>query len=563
VTGDRVIPLTAALKSGFFLFWLGVVAASGLWFFVLPGRTGKLVALVGAIVAVLIVLAAVTPSSGREYVRRAWPAVLESPQGAALLLVPFLLPVYSMWSSPQIAFWRLDGRGWLLLAWLAVSGVLAFLRHWDRRTAHGPRDGGPPALAVSLFLLWTSVFWLTVVWDLGVGRFVMEVDRGRNGPVGCQADPLATTFATWETRPARDHLFVAWRSPQSFDAGRPYAHQVQPYLLSMYGWTAAVRFVAGVPLYVATNTTPFLSLFVLLAAATTLLARSGLLVAHPGPVASATLFLAYGFLITTWRFWEDSLRYSSDHPLLAAVLVFVFAFLLAPVRPALAMASAAAFAALSPIFTPMLVAAVLCAFGESAGVPRDVLARNRTVLRLSCVALAVAVVSYTTPWVLIRWRGYSPQASSFLFRSGLDGDTRYFTSIIQAIVAPCSAACCGGRPIADLLFPAFLPLAVFGLLWAMSDRRGFRLSVGRQLMFLCTPYLVSAVLFPQSVSIHPYLSDHLLLIPIVLTGVMSALTEPVQSRLNGVGLLAFLIFMAGLVMSNLTSLAQGLVRMLP
>jgi hypothetical protein len=77
------------------------------------------------------------------------------------------------------------------------------------------------------------------------------------------------------------------------------------------------------------------------------------------------------------------------------------------------------------------------------------------------------------------------------------------------------------------------------------------------------PYLISAVLFPQSVSIHPYLSDHLLLIPIVLTGVMSALTEPVQGRPQGVGFLAFLIVMAGLVMSNLISLAQGLVRMLP
>jgi hypothetical protein len=44
---------------------------------------------------------------------------------------------------------------------------------------------------------------------------------------------------------------------------------------------------------------------------------------------------------------------------------------------------------------------------------------------------------------------------------------------------------------------------------------------------------------------------------------MSALTEPVQGRPQGVGFLAFLIVMAGLVMSNLISLAQGLVRMLP
>ncbi len=550
------------MTNSFFLFWVGVLCANLVWFFVLPGRTGKLVALTGTIVAALVVLAAVAPWSRRENVRRVWPAALDRPQHAAMLLVPFLLPGCSLWFSPTIAFWRLDGRGWLLLAWLAAASILVCLRRWEPGTASRSRDAASLPLAVSLLLLWTSAFWLTVVSDLGVGRFVTQVNRV--GRMGCQYDPLATTFAIWQTHPASEHLYLAWRTPQSFDIAEPYAHHAHPYLFAMYGWTAAVRLVAHVPLYVATNTTPFLSMFVLLVASTILLARSGLLSERLEPVALATLFLGYGFLITTWRFWDDFYRYTSDnpYPLLAAVFIFVFAFLLAPMRPALATLSATLFVALSPIHTPMLIASALCAFGERGATPHDFLTRNRTVIRLLGVALIVGVVIYATPWLLVRWKGYSPQGSSFVFRSGLDGDTRYFTSIVQAMVAPCAVPCCGGRTISELLLPAFLPLGVSGL-WAVLDRSRFRLSFGRQLMFLCAPYLVSVVFFPQSVSIHPYLYDHLLLIPVVLTGVMAGLTEPVQSRLRGVGLLAFLLFTAALIMSNLISIAQGLARMPP
>lgn len=552
----------ATMTASFFLFWGAVLGVNLAWLFVLPGRSGRLVALTGTIVALVVVAAAVGPSSGRDYVRRGWPPALDRPQHATVSLVPFLLPAWSLWFSPTIAFWRLDGRGWLLLAWLAVTGILVGLQRWQPDGASRSRASASLPFAVSLLLLWTSAFWLTVVSDLGVGRFVIEVNR--IGRTGCQYDPLATTFATWETIPASRHLFLAWRTPRSFGLGQPYAHHSHPYLVAMYGWTAAVRLAGRVPLYVATNTTPLLSILILLAAGTTLLARAGLLKERPGPVVLATLFLGYGFLITTWRLWDDFYRYTSDNPysLLAAVFVFVFAYLLAPMRPALATLSAMVFVAISPIYTPMLVVTVLCAFGERGATLDDVLTRNRTLIRLVGVALIVGVVIYATPWLLIGWKGYSPQSSSFVFRSGLDGDTRYFTGLLQAIVAPCAARCCGGRTISELMLPAFLPLGVFGL-WATLGRRELGLSFGRQLMFLCAPYLISVVLFPQSVSIHPYLYDHFLLIPIVLTGLMAALTAPVQNGLRGVGLLACLLFAAALIMSNLISIAQGLARMPP
>jgi len=62
--------------------------------------------------------------------------------------------------------------------------------------------------------------------------------------------------------------------------------------------------------------------------------------------------------------------------------------------------------------------------------------------------------------------------------------------------------------------------------------------------------------FPQSVSIHPYLYDHLILAPAVVLGGWCMLSEPVQRYVRGGGLLVFLMAAAGLLMSNLLALAQ-------
>lgn len=81
------------------------------------------------------------------------------------------------------------------------------------------------------------------------------------------------------------------------------------------------------------------------------------------------------------------------------------------------------------------------------------------------------------------------------------------------------------------------------------------------LMFLLTPYLMSVIFFPQSVSIHPYLYDHLFLVPVVVTGTSMMFAQGVRDRLRGPLLLAFILFMAGVIMSNLIAIAQGLAHM--
>lgn len=526
--------------------WGAVLALNLAWIALLPGTSGKIVAVAGALTAAV------------------WLFVgdrIASPPGrpvAAAIVIPFLLPVLSFVAAPRLGFWVLNGRSWLIVAWLCAAVAVSRL---DARARTGASSGEPVATpAALLVVLWSAAFWVALVCDLGVARFVVETNR--TAYQSCQSDPFSTIFQIWETEPARDHLFLGWKTLESFQGGIPYANHVHPYLLTMYGWSRAVRAATGLPQYAASNTIPLFYLAVLVAAVTTLLARLGLLRHRSTLLGLSTLFLGYGVIVTAWRFWNDLYRYNSDNPfpLLAGVFILLYAFMLDPVRPVAASVSAGVFVALSPTHAPMAVVAVMGLFGQSAPTLREFVGRNRAPLVVSATALVMGAAAYLPPWLLSVWRGYVPVGSSVLFRSGLDGDTQYFSNMVQSVVAPCPLVCCWGRSWVDLAYPALLPLVVFA---PLARRAAPPLRIGHLLLFLCTPYLVNVILFPQSVSIHPYLYDHFLLIPAIVTGTVAMLTPQVEGRLRGAALLGFLLFCGWILMSNLTGIAQALSAMPP
>jgi hypothetical protein len=522
---------------------------------ILPSASGRIVGAVGAAIPAALVFAVAAFPNVRNRLLASPPAVLQHRAAIIGVIVPFLLPSFFLYAAPVLAFWRFDGRAALLVAWLVAITLAITLEHWrggtpDRRTA---------MCLLGLFILFSAGLWLTVVMDSGIASFMVSIDR--RGPRGCQADPFTTMITLWESNPPSEHLFLGWRSQENFDRRIAYPNHVHPYLFTMYGWIAAARYMAGLTLWGATNTSILLPVLVLIAAFGTLLARSGLLWDRTSPTGLVTLFAAIGILVTTWRLWIDLVRFNSDnpYPLLAAVFILVYALLLPPMRTWAAALASALFVALSPVHTPMLLLPAVCVFGQGGRNWREVLQRNRSLAIVCRVALLVGVMAYLEPRLLIWWKGYHSQASSFLFRSGLDGDTSYFTGILQAAVAPCPIGCCYSRTLSELLFPAILPLAIFGPL-ALRHAQSPAISVGRQLLFLTTPYLVSLILFPQSLSVHPYLYDHLFVIPVVVTGLVAMLSAPIERRLTGAVLLAFLLLVGGILMGNLIAMAQGLAR---
>ena len=201
--------------------WLGVLALHIVWLAMFPNVSGRLVAALGAVLAVGLFVAA---HRAAPLLQESWPATLNRPRWAVLFVSIFLLPVLTLAGSLQVAFLRLNGRAWLILAWIVATALVCMLRAFERPgPASGARSVSP---LVVLFILWTSMFWLSAIWDLGVGRAVVELQRG---PSGCQFDRLATVFSIWETYSPREHLFLGWWSLADFKAHQAYANHVHPY----------------------------------------------------------------------------------------------------------------------------------------------------------------------------------------------------------------------------------------------------------------------------------------------------------------------------------------------
>ena len=545
---------SSALPPRFTATCAAALVLNALWAATLPSASGRLVGAAGAGFAALLLLLLYGWPSLRNRVIANPPAFFTWRPALPLVLIAFVTPLLFLRAAPVFAFWRFDARSALLLAWLALTAIALALE--SRRPA---AEQVWTRSVIAVFVLFAAAVWLTVVMDSGIASFMVNVDR--RGPRGCQSDPVTEMATVWESNPAADHLYLAWRTQQAFEKRIVYANHVHPYLLTMYGWLIAARRVGGLTVWQASNTTMLLPVLLLIVAFALLVARSKVLTSPASAGALLLAFLGIGVLVTTWRLWVDLVRFNTDNPfpLIASVFVIVYAMLLPPAKPVAAAIAAGAFAALNPVGTPLLLLPVLCLFTRSARDWRDAWVANRSVLVVCGVAVVAGVVSYLDPRLLIAWKGYHAEQSSFLFRSGLDGDTRYFSGILQAVVAPCPTNCCYTRTFADLVWPAVLPLAIFGPA-AIWRRRDPVFSVGRTILFLMTPYLLSVILFPQSVSVHPYLYDHLFLIPVVVTGILAMLSVAGDARPGSVALLASLLLLGGILMSNLIGIAQGLTR---
>jgi hypothetical protein len=517
-----------------------------------PGRAVRIVAALGVLTALVLLVAAREPTRIPLASRAAAP-------GRPLLLagLPFVLAVVAWWAPVRVAFWTLDGRAMLAVAWTVALACL------PAPTGAGPEAGQEPSrarrpwLRSGLLVAWVAMLWVTLLWDVGVGHLVFARDRPAGQP--CWGNALASTFQTWDSQPAAEHLYLPWRTPADFASRTAYVHHSQPYLLLLYGFVELVQTATGLTLSQATATVPFLYMAAAVAALWLLLAR------WPGPtdlarpVARLSLVLGLGFLMTQWRFWSDLFRFNLDNPhhLLAPLFVGVWCALRTNAREASVLAAAAVVAALSPIYVPILLAAVAVeGAGPGALLPRTA-ERRRLLVRAAAMCIPIALLVRGLPSALVAWKGYQAFGSTFLFRSGLDGDPTYLRNLVQAVVAPCglTMGCCGDRSLADLLVPAFVPLALTAG-WMLRRHPLSRARVLAAAAVLVSPYLYSVVLVPQSVSIHPYLYDHLLATPVVILGVWCLLHSAVQRQLRGGTLLLFGLVMVGLVMANLVALAQ-------
>jgi|JI10StandDraft_1071094.scaffolds.fasta_scaffold58913_3 hypothetical protein len=373
-----------------------------------------------------------------------------------------------------------------------------------------------------------------LIWVLALGPIGLErAARHAEGGV------LSYTFEAWERLPMSRHLFLAQYEPGEFEQNLAYNSYAYPFLLAQFAIAAPLR-AAGLPWDLAHNVLPF--------AYVGLMAFALFRVTRPQAPRTlagvATLVAAAGLVATTPAAWVSLLRYNRDNFHLPVAILFcaLSTLVYRGSSPSPAIWRAGIVIALfCPVYAPAWLLAVVF-LSDSLPSSREVAKR--------CAAVGVlAAVSFVLPLIACKVGDLAPVGSSYFYRSGLDGSTKYLSSIPQAVL----------WPIVNRRWPVALPLILMGLAAiGVSVQGGMEAArrVRRQVLFCLIPYASKAVLFPQFVSIHPYMADMLLLIPAAFLPAFWLLETKPLAEATGETRALWITGTALAIMSNALTIAQ-------
>jgi hypothetical protein len=499
----------------------------------------RILALAGSLAALGLDMARGHPSAVAIW--NAFNRVLRGPW-----LVLLAGPVALEWLSPTVAFARLDGRYAILALWLGL--ICVALAEAGSTNPIGGRAGRPqrpiPWLTAA-FVCVAGLLWLVAVCDAGMITAALKQDRN---------DRFTQFFGVWTRTPASRHWFLAFFNQAYLDGRSVYTNHLPPYLFSTYAAARALSVIEGVPLWGGVQLLPVVKMLVGIAGFAALTACWRGRVERVLPFY-ASLFVGVGLVVSEPHYWTSLSLYNVDN--VFPLVVFLSLPVFATASPSFRIArkggtlSLAIYSAYAWIYTPLMLAALWCAFSRRAATVSGWMRRNRPLAVTSATSVAVFAIAYSWPRALVWWRGDTGTSSEFLFRSGLDGDTRYFHDIVQAVFVP---ICCNERPGWTMIFPGLtLLLVAAAASWQdPKDRR----TLGRLFLFVSAPYWFSLALAPQAVSIHPYMYDLFLFVPATIVGAAGMLLPSVQRRLRGFGALGFLLLAGMLLSAHFTSLAQ-------
>lgn len=350
------------------------------------------------------------------------------------------------------------------------------------------------------------------------------------------------TFPVWHQYPLSKHGFLTFLNAEAFSKGEAYANESTLYLWLM--WVLyRVQLI-------------FPSITMRLTGAVIAMSASLLAIGCAVPTSTWSkldlrrailLLVAFCYFLTQPTFWISLGKFNVDN-------VFVLIF------PVLVLASAA-IARRGPhgacfwsgaVFMCVLMPMAAALFGAFMGL-QAVLSRRFAprLLRAAVIVTLVAVVIYLQPVIVAKLLHFKSENSTWVFRSGLDGDMRYYGNFFNSVLVPYF-----NRPAYFLLIPVVL--LVFQLWYRHQfEHRPDPVETGgypdAMMPYLFSSYVMTLLFWPQAVAVHPYLYDALLVGPISAWIVLNFAQPEVHER----HYLAWLFVLLFLISFNVTKIAQA------
>jgi hypothetical protein len=386
---------------------------------------------------------------------------------------------------------------------------------------------------ILIVLLLTVAVWLGLLLG-GLWRYTVTPEDGH----------LSRSFDGWSKLPASRHLFLMEFEPGDFDQGKVYVSGTYIFVFSHFAYLAPFHFLFGFPYDVAHNFLPYFYVFCLMLLLV-LSTRKQLLEisAKRNSLLWLLVFVSLGITLTDPLPWASSYNSNRDNPFILAAGLFCYlsTWVFYDEVPKIELLIVGVFLALwSPMFIPAWILA-------SLWFQRGLVLERKWILQVLAVS-TLAAVGVVVPLLVVRWAGLIPAGSGFLFRSGLDGSREYMTSIFQAVFFPWDR-----RPWPAGSYVLLAAISAIFFHYFFKGRSRYRPL--RQALFLLIPYSMFAILLPQLTSIHPYLTDLLLLVPATFLLSFWFLQKPFWEALTGRTYVAWLLFADLILMTNLLTLS--------
>ncbi len=402
-----------------------------------------------------------------------------------------------------------------------------------------------------------TLFWYAVLWSVGVDVLV--------GARGIRHDRLTEViFHIWNSQPIGAHGFAGALSLDAFAHRQVYTGHPPALLVMWYVIATISSALFGERLGYATNLIPFVQGALLSASFGWLAWSSSYTRGRWSLHRSALLVLGLGFLLTARPLWTGFFMVQPDnpYPVVACLLLPMIPFVVEGLEQSrrAALVAVFAFALAGPIYTPVVLGTLFVLL-RARGIDSRL---RRVLITAAGAALLIAVAGVIGPRLVATALGNTTDNSTWLFRSGLDGDRQYLDTVFAAIVDPFvnhGSAIQGYEPRRGLEL-AGMPAIVFLVAAALAcGRRESRASsltwMAGAGVLLLAPYLFTVVFFAQALTIHPYLYDYLLQFPLAAVGVATMLHVARDTESLGAVALAFGWLLTAGIMSNLIGLAQG------
>ena len=395
----------------------------------------------------------------------------------------------------------------------------------------------------SLLYFLTTLITLIAVYQLGFGEAAHQIagapERLRN-----------ITFFIWDNYTSSKHGYLVFNSLDDFNKKIAYSNHSTAYLFYMYmlykiellipafqmrviGAMLNMISLAGAVFYIISNVTNKSISF----------------------IRAPLILLAVIFMVSMPGYWISAARFNVDnsHPLIFTLLVLTSFFIWQDKGAGKRIwISILIFSIFSPISAAILgLALSLCSL-RNGGV-------NAKLFKVAMVAVFLGCILYLQAPAVSKMLGFAASNSGWAFRSGLDGDTRYFSNALMSIISPKFPP----RPfhiIAPTILLLLAQVAYFRIAKGNTKSHDSThldslssSNAGIFYFLIFSQYIFILILWPQAVAIHHYLYDYLYLAPVSILIILNFLNFPEYSNASKLWILGLLL----LISFNFQQIAQA------